>query len=449
MNISLEKIFFAYILRNRTYFDIVPSSFFKNEEIRFIYDVIRKYMLKNIDVTIPKPKQIAEMVKLEDKDGNITNSILKQLLMENLKDYNIENFVVPKINAWIISNRLEDGSNKIIDEVRSLKNISEYEEIVEVANRIKSITDESTKQNFTHDEELGLSFDNAEHHLQDHSTIKVKTGWSTLDTMLGGGWDINTLNILMGQTNGGKSLWLQNIAVNSANLGYNVLYFTLEMSESKVMKRVGAMRLGIPINEYDNISKDVDFIQKKIDNVSKSKNFGSLPSDLMSQKKGSLQVKFFAASTASVNDLDNFVNNYQLKTGIKLDLIIVDYVTLLTPPKGLKIDNSLYQKGKYLSEGLRAIGAKWSTPIVTAIQVSKDAWNAADITLDKVPESKAIAETADTFFAIIRTEEMKRNNKFRLKLLKQRDGDFSRSQAMYDMNPEDLSLFNDKFADTI
>jgi hypothetical protein len=54
----------------------------------------------------------------------------------------------------------------------------------------------------------------------------------------------------------------------------------------------------------------------------------------------------------------------------------------------------------------------------------KDAWNASDITLESVPESKAIAETSDTFFCIIRTEEMKRQNLFRFKLLKQRDGDF-------------------------
>jgi hypothetical protein len=63
----------------------------------------------------------------------------------------------------------------------------------------------------------------------------------------------------------------------------------------------------------------------------------------------------------------------------------------------------------------------------------KDAWNASDITLESVPESKAIAETSDTF-CIIRTEEMKRQNLFRFKLLKQRDGD-SRSQIRINLNP--------------
>ena len=59
--------------------------------------------------------------------------------------------------------------------------------------------------------------------------------------MLGGGWDISTLNIIMASTNAGKSLWMQNFAVKSADMGYNVLYITLEMSERKVLKRLGSM----------------------------------------------------------------------------------------------------------------------------------------------------------------------------------------------------------------
>jgi hypothetical protein len=64
-----------------------------------------------------------------------------------------------------------------------------------------------------------------------------------------------------------------------------------------------------------------------------------------------------------------------------------------------------------------------------------------------VPESKAIAETADTFFAIIRTEEMKRQNLYRFKLLKQRDGDFLKSQIRLNLNSTYLTLENDQFLD--
>ena len=75
MTISLEKIFFSYILSNKKYFEIVEQGYFRNNEIQFVYGVIRKYMLKNIEVEIPTPKQILEMVQLEDKEGIITKDI--------------------------------------------------------------------------------------------------------------------------------------------------------------------------------------------------------------------------------------------------------------------------------------------------------------------------------------------------------------------------------------
>lgn len=239
-----------------------------------------------------------------------------------------------------------------------------------------------------------------------------------------------------------NSLWMQNFAVKSANLGYNVLYVTLEMSERKVMKRLGSMRLKIPINDYDNVSKDTELIKKRIASLS-SQNEGG---DLFDKKVGKIITKFWAAGTTTVVDFDNYIQALKEKRDIKIDLIIVDYITLIAPIKGTGADN-LYTKGKQLAEGLRALGAKYMAPVVTGVQVAKDAWNSSDITLESVPESKAIAETADTFFAIIRTEEMKRNNLYRFKLLKQRDGDFLKSQIKLNLNPTYLTLEDDQFID--
>lgn len=238
-----------------------------------------------------------------------------------------------------------------------------------------------------------------------------------------------------------NSLWMQNFAVKSADMGHNVLYITLEMSERKVMKRLGAMRLKIPINDYDVLSKDTEMIKKRIANLSKSDG-----GDIFDKKVGKIYAKFWAAGTATVNDFDNYIQKLKEKKGIKIDLIIVDYITLVAAPKGNSGDN-LYSKGKVLSEGLRAIGSKYMCPVITGVQVAKDAWNAADITLESVPESKAIAETADTFFAIIRTDEMKRHNLYRFKLLKQRDGDFLKSQIKLNLNSTYLTLENDQFVD--
>lgn len=442
MTVTLEKVFLDYILDNRKYYDIVQPFFFKNNEIQFVYRVLRDYMILNTDANRPSPRQILEMVGMEDRDGNITKPILHSILDITRSSYDEETFVIPYFNAWVLRNRLRAGSVDILDETRGLDDVKDFLKVSDVADKIRAIVDDMTSLSFIKDDDIGSDFDNPEHHVQDFSKFKVKSGFETIDTMLGGGWDVNTLNIIMAETNGGKSLWMQNFAVRAADMGRNVLYITLEMSEAKVMKRLGSMRLKIPINEYDVVSKDIESMKNKIAELRKPRP----GSDIFGSEPGKIYSKFWAAGTVTVQQISSYVEKLQIRVNKKIDLIIVDYITLIAPLKGM--GDSLYIKGKHLAEGLRAMGAKYACPVLTGVQVAKDAWNSSDITLESVPESKAIAETADTFFAIIRTEEMRRQNLYRFKLLKQRDGDFLKAQIRLDLNTTYLTLENDRFIDS-
>ena len=442
MSVQLEKVYFNYILKNKSYFDIVKPFFFKNNEIQFIYDIIRNYVMDG-NKDVPTIRQIFDMVSDEDKRGFITKDIFKVIFKVDLSEYSEKDFIIPKINTWILSNKIKSGSVDIVEETRDLDNLIEFDKVVETANKIRQIADDMSSLAFTSgDEDLGSDFDIPENHVQDNNSLKVSSGYSTIDHMLGGGWDVGTLNCLMASTNNGKSLWMQNFAVRSADQGYNVLYITLEMSEKKVLKRLGSMGLRIPINDYDDKSKDVEFMKKKIKERRSSSADG-----LFDKKVGRIITKFWAAGTATVNDFDNFMKKLKEVAGVDINLIVVDYITLIAPVKGSGGD-TLYTKGKHLAEGLRALASKYNCPVVTSIQVAKDAWNSNDITLQDIPESKAIAETADTFFGIIRTEDMKLQNLYRFKLLKQRDGDFLKSQVKLDLNTTYLTLENDRFIDS-
>lgn len=204
MTPQLEKVFFNYILKNKKYYDIVKPYFFRNSEIQFVYNIIRNYILKSSDKKTPTARQILDMVGLEDKEGIITKEILKNILQVNLDDYNENDFILPTFNAWILKNRIKTGAVDIVDETRNLDNISDFDSTVQMVNKIKGIIDEMASTNFIQDDDLGSDFDNPENHIQDSSKFKVKSGFSTIDHILGGGWDIQTLNVLMAQTNGGK-----------------------------------------------------------------------------------------------------------------------------------------------------------------------------------------------------------------------------------------------------
>jgi hypothetical protein len=49
------------------------------------------------------------MVNLEDKEGLITKEMLKKHAYVNLDEYDEANFIIPRFNAWILSNRLKAG----------------------------------------------------------------------------------------------------------------------------------------------------------------------------------------------------------------------------------------------------------------------------------------------------------------------------------------------------
>lgn len=236
-----------------------------------------------------------------------------------------------------------------------------------------------------------------------------------------------------------NSMWLYNIACNAANQGKNVAVITVEMSQRKVMKRLGAMRLRIDVDKYDEISRDTTFIKNKI-NLLKNNNNGLFNTD----SPGKIFVKKFNTGDCTISDIDNYLTKLEEIKNVDLDLVVVDYINLMSVSKINKdIGNNLYLKGKHLAEGLRYLADKFNLALITATQVDRAVWGANDIKLNDIPESKAIAETSDVVFAIIRNQEMKKHNKYRLKILKLRDGDHKEENILFDFHPQFLVIEND------
>jgi hypothetical protein len=144
------------------------------------------------------------MVSLEDKEGIITKEILKSILTINMAEFDEKNFIEPRFNAWVLSKRIQSGAIDILDETRNIENIHEFDKIMDLSGKIRKMAEDMSSTNFLQDDDMGSDFDDVESHVQDNSKLKVKTGFETVDHILGGGWDIGTLNVLMAETNGGK-----------------------------------------------------------------------------------------------------------------------------------------------------------------------------------------------------------------------------------------------------
>ena len=98
---------------------------------------------------------------------------------------------------------------------------------------------------------------------------QISTGWQNLDKKLFGGFNRGELNIFAGGSGAGKSLFLQNLAVNWATAGLNVCYISFELSEQLTAMRLDAMMTNIPTRkvfpEIDNVEMKVKMLAKKSD----------------------------------------------------------------------------------------------------------------------------------------------------------------------------------------
>jgi replicative DNA helicase len=140
------------------------------------------------------------MVKLNDKDDRITNDIIKMLLKTDMSKYERE-WLTPKFNAWKVSNQVRNNVMKSIDYVRSIEELN-YDNVTDVLGKMRSLFNDI--QYLDESDDLGADFDDVESHTVTAIDKKIATGWSTLDNVLGGGWNHASMNLIMGEVSIGK-----------------------------------------------------------------------------------------------------------------------------------------------------------------------------------------------------------------------------------------------------
>lgn len=236
----------------------------------------------------------------------------------------------------------------------------------------------------------------------------VSTGWKSMDWKLAGGFTRGSLNIFAGGSGSGKSIFLQNIALNWAIMGMNVVYITLELSEDLVNNRLDAMVSQFRTSE---LLQNIDKVCLKVANARRGK---------AGAKAGDLMVKKFAEAGTTSNDIKAYLKEYQIKTGKKPDAVVIDYLDLMHP-NNAKIDvSNLFTKDKYVSEEMRSIGGEWDIPIVSASQLNRASVEAQEFDHSHIAGGISKINTADNVFGIFTSLTMRENGKYQLQFLKTR-----------------------------
>ena len=162
----------------------------------------------------------------------------------------------------------------------------------------------------------------------------TSTGWQTMDSKLFGGFNKGELNIFAGGSGAGKSIFLQNLALNWSLMRLNVVYVSLELSENLTAMRMDAMNTGYSTRDlYKNLD-DVDLRVK-----------------MQKKKAGSIQIVQLA-SGCTVNDIRAYLKEYTVQTGIRPDCILIDYLDLMMPAQKKVPPSDLFIKDKFVVKNL-------------------------------------------------------------------------------------------------
>jgi hypothetical protein len=225
-----------------------------------------------------------------------------------------------------------------------------------------------------------------------------------------------------------NSIYLANDAANFVKMGVNTAFVSAEMAAHKVLKRIGANMLTIPMSEYETKAKNKDLIKRKLENVGD----GLTP-------PGQLFVKQFPTSQATVLDIEAYLKQIEEERKIKLGCIVIDYINILANYRNPNSEN-MYLKIKQIAEDLRAMGVRNGWLIVTATQINRNNYNSSDIGMGDVAESAGLSHTADLMLGIIQDDLMRASSEYWLKVLKIRDGEGKGVKCRLDINYQYMRL---------
>lgn len=231
---------------------------------------------------------------------------------------------------------------------------------------------------------------------------QVTTGWNALDQKLFGGFNKGELNIFAGGSGSGKSLFMQNIAVNWMQLGLNGVYITLELSEELTSMRIDSMVTNIASKD---IFKDIDAVDMKV--------------VMMGKKSGRLQIKYLPAQS-NINDIRSYVKELQVRTGRKVDFIMIDYLDLLMPVSAKVSPSDLFVKDKYVSEEIRNFAKEMQLLLVTASQLNRASVEEVEFDHSHISGGISKINTADNLFGIFTSRSMREHGKYQLQIMKTR-----------------------------
>jgi len=229
----------------------------------------------------------------------------------------------------------------------------------------------------------------------------IPTGFPTLDRAIGG-WG-KELWIMFADSGMGKSMLLQNCLANVARRGKRGLHITLEIGLRPQIHRYYRQLAQVTRAEFNVKTEEV---KQRLQHWFRF-------------AQGEILLLEYPAYSLTPDTLKRTIERVMRIVG-KIDIIVLDYLDLLTLPKGSSIGWRYEDLGRITHE-LRSLCPLFDLTVLTASQAVRRPRNAERLTLRDMGDSYKKVQGADGLLALNQLPAEKERHEGRLGLLKVRD----------------------------
>jgi len=363
--------------------DIISEEYWDNQAHRWIIKEIIRYYDKYH--TTPS----MDILKVEMK--KVENEVLKVSIREQLReayqssDEDLE-YVQEEFSTFCKNQQLKKALLSSVDLLKA----GDYDSIkVLVESALKSGQDKNVGHEYNKDIESRFR--------EDARTV-VATPWERVNDILQGGLGNGDFGLIFGNPGGGKSWSLVALGGYAVRMGYNVLHYTLELGEEYVGRRYDAFFSKIPV---DRILRSRDKIEEIIPEI-----------------PGQLIIKEFPTGRATISTIESHIRKVE-DLGVKADLIIIDYVDLLSTKK-----RTADRKGEIddIYTSTKGLARELDVPIWSVSQVNRAGAKDDVIEGDKAAGSYDKIMITDFCLSLSRKAKDKVNGTGRFHIMKNRYG---------------------------
>ncbi len=317
--------------------DLLSSEYFESPAHKWVIDFILKYYGKYN--TYPTP----EVLKVELKKEK--NDVLRVAIKETLKDtYSSDEtdaeYVKEEFFNFCKNQKLKQA---LLSSVDLLKEGN--------FDGIRTVIDHALKDGIEK-EQIHEYEKDIESRYRDDARSPIPFPWPSLNKRTQGGIGGGDLMIIVSNPKGGKSWGSIAVAGNAALLGYNVLYYTLELSEDYVGKRFDAYFTGI---EVDQLTEYRDLVTETVDKV-----------------QGTIRIKAYPPGRATITTLEQYTRRLKNKDGFVPHLIVIDYLDKLRNNKNRK---DSIEDGNDVYTDAKGMAMELNIPIISPSQANRTASN--------------------------------------------------------------------------